>query len=216
MANFLPKPWTNTPWQERFWTCCFYSLERVFFVLEYSKTFSSPILPKLKRWPVVDETHGPSPFGKFWLFVLFWKVTLFGPKSILLYPEYPKTMLSGLICPINTHGKNFDFLTKTMDWTLWKISLFWKFLKSHFSGLERIHFYPEYKKNIFSGLSCPQNTDGEKFNFFDKNHGGTPLEDFDFLEFFETLLFWYKKHSFLSRISENDVFWLYLPEITLC
>ena len=64
--------------------------------------------------------------------------------------------------------KNFDFLTKTLDWTLWKISLFLKFLKSHFSGLERIHLYPEYKKNIFSGLSCPQNTDGEKFNFLTK------------------------------------------------
>ena len=48
------------------------------------------------------------------------------------------------------------------------MSLFLKFLKSHFSGLERIHLYPEYKKNIFSGLSCPQNTDGEKFNFLTK------------------------------------------------
>ena len=34
---------------------------------------------------------------------------------------------------------------------------------------------------------------------YDKNHGLTPLENLDLLEFFKTSFFWPKKHSFLSR-----------------
>ena len=104
-----------------------------------------------------------NPVGKFGFFKLVWNFTLIGLESILFYPEYPKTMFSGLICPKNTHGK--------------------------------------------------------KVLFFDKNHGLTPLENFDFLDFFNTLLFFSQNHSFfypeyqktffsgLIRIVRNSMFW---------
>ena len=41
----------------------------------------------------------------------------------------------------------------------------------------------------------------EKSRIFDKNHGLTPLQNVDFLDFLRTFLLWSKKHSFLSRIS---------------
>ena len=49
-----------------------------------------------------------------------------------------------------------------------------------------------------------------KERFCDKNHGLTPLQNVDSLEFFRTFLFWSKKHSFLSRISKTLSFWLFL------
>ena len=49
-----------------------------------------------------------------------------------------------------------------------QISIFWTFLKLHFSGLKSIIFYPEYQKTIFSGLIRPKNTDDKKFVFLTK------------------------------------------------
>ena len=50
-----------------FWTCCFYSLERRFFVLEYRKTHF-PGLYCLKKtmgkWPMFDQNHGLTPLEK--------------------------------------------------------------------------------------------------------------------------------------------------------
>ena len=40
----------------------------------------------------------------------------------------------------------------------------------------------------------------QKGRFLDKNHGVTPLQNVDFLDFFRTSLFRSKKHCFLSRI----------------
>ena len=52
----------------------------------------------------------------------------------------------------------------------------------------------------------------EKRSIFDKNHGLTPLQIFYFLDFFQTFLFRSKKHSFLSRISKNDLLCLDFPK----
>ena len=46
--------------------------------------------------------------------------------------------------------------------------------------------------------------------FFYKNHGLTPLENFDFLGFFETSFLCSKMYSFLSKIyKENGLFWFF-------
>ena len=52
------------------------------------------------------------------------------------------------------------------------------------------------------------------FFFFNKNHGLTPLQNFDVLDFVRTSLFRSKKHSFLSRISKNIPFWVSLLKKT--
>ena len=53
-----------------------------------------------------------------------------------------------------------------------------------------------------------------KQRFCDKDHGLTPLQNVDSLEFIRTFLFWSKKHSFLSRISKTLSFWLFLVKKT--
>ena len=51
-----------------------------------------------------------------------------------------------------------------------------------------------------------------KCSIFVKNHWQTPLQNFDFLDFFKTSLFLTKNHSFLSKILNNNLFWLNLPK----
>ena len=75
------------------------------------------------------------------------------------------------------------------------------------SGLKNILFYPEYKKTLFFDL-IRQKMPIKNIRFFDKNHALTPLENFDYIDFFKTSLFWSKKHSFLPRASKNKLFLL--------
>ena len=90
------------------------------------------------------------------------------------------------------------------------MSIFSNFLKLHFSSLKSILFYPEYEKIFLSGFFWSTKKKLRKGRFFDKNHGLTPLQTVHFFEFFRTSLFRSKKHSFLSRISKNVSFWLFL------
>ena len=55
-----------------------------------------------------------------------------------------------------------------MDKPLWKISIYWSFLKLPFSGLKSILFYPEDQKTIFCGLICTKNTDDKEFDVLTK------------------------------------------------
>ena len=103
---------------------------------------------------------------------------------------------------------------KTMEYTFWKIFFFLYFFKVHYCCLKSILLYPEYQINDVSLLDMPKTRHSKKWPFLAKNYGLTPLENFDFLEFFffETLLFLSKQNSFLSRTSENNVSWLDLPK----
>ena len=140
----------------------FSGLKSILFHPEYQKTIFSglicPINRDDKKFNFFDKNHGPVEnfqprpqcFSlKKWVgdYLDFLKLLFSGLKSILFYPEYQKTIFSGLICPKNTDDKKFLFLTKTMD--LWKISVFWSFLKLPFSGLKSNLFYPEHKKRSF-------------------------------------------------------------------
>ena len=104
------------------------------------------------------------PFGKSRSFALF-KTSIFWSKIILFYPEYQKTIFSDLISQKNTNKKNVDFLAKTEDYPLRKMSIFFDFLKRYLSGLKIIRFYPKYQKTIFSDLIIPKNPNEKKFDF---------------------------------------------------
>ena len=76
MAIFGPKPWENVNFST-FWTSCFYSLERRFFVLEYHKRhFPSLFCQKRKDGKMVNLWPKPciNPFGKISIFATFWSV----------------------------------------------------------------------------------------------------------------------------------------------
>ena len=116
-----------------------------------------------------------------------------------------KTMFPGSICRKTTIEKDGHFLAKNHGIHLLKNILFLYFFKVHYC-LKSILLYPEYQINDVSLLDMPKTRHSKKWPFLAKNFRLTPLENFDFLEFFlffENWLFLSKQNFFLSRTSET-------------
>ena len=137
----------------------------------------------------------------------FFKTSLFWSKKILSIQNIQKQSL-------------LDYLPKTQKWK--KVQFFdknnglissenfdsWTFLKLHFQFWSKKRcFWSRLSKNDISRLDLPQKTVDKKIRFFDKKHGLSLWENFNSLDFFKTLLFSFKKRSFLSKTSKNDLFW---------
>ena len=139
------------------------------------------------------------PFGKFRFDGFFFNFS--GLKSVFFHPELQKTNFfwsqkypwENILFSGQNHGliplENFDFSD------LFIISLF-RFKKHSF-------VFKISKKNLFY-LNLPKRYLWENIRFFKKNYALTPVENFDFMDFFETSLFWSKKHSSLPRTSTTQ------------
>ena len=90
------------------------------------------------------------------------------------------------------------------------MTIFWTFSELHFSGLKRILFYPEYHKMFLSGFFCSKNLFKKKKSIFWQNPWTNPFAKCRFFYLARTLLLRSKKLYFLSRISKNVSFWLFL------
>ena len=141
------------------------------------------------------------PLGKCPCFALL-NTLFFWSKNRSFLSRISKTIFSDLISPKNTNKKNFDFWTKTMDYPLWKVAIFFDLFQ--FSGLKFILFYPEYKETIFSKIITSKTPMRKNLNF-GQNHALTFQKEIDFLALLTKLPFWSKNHSFLSKISKNHL-----------
>ena len=130
------------------------------------------------------------------------KTSLFWSRKYSFLSTISKNDLFWLICPKNTHEKIFEFVTKTWTNRFGTFGFFGVFSETLLSLCEKHSFYLEHQKPNFSCLICPKNTQEKIFDFFYKNHA----LNFDFSDFFKISLFWFKKHSFLSRISKDEFF----------
>ena len=121
---------------------------------------------------------------------------------VLLWPFF---------APKKDRRKRSIFWQKSWTNPFAKCRLFSTFLEVYFWGLKSIPFCLEYQKLFLSVFFLlKKKTFEKKVDFFEKNHGLTPLQNFDFLDFFRTSLVWSKKHCFLFKISKNLFFWLSL------
>ena len=116
--------------------------------------------------------------------------------------------LSGFFCLKKTCEKRGPFFDKSYGLTPLQNVSFFTLLELHFTGLKSILFYPKDQKCFFLAFFAQKNRWG-KGRFFEKNHGLTRWQNVDVFDFFRTLLFRSKKHSFLSRISKNVSSWLF-------
>ena len=92
MAIFGPKPWVNPLGKMSifltFWTSCFYSLERRFFVLEYRKRHFPGLYclkKKVGKMAIFGQKPWVNPFGKMSIFRLFELVVFIAQKGHFLF-----------------------------------------------------------------------------------------------------------------------------------
>ena len=140
---------------------------------------------------------------------IFWpllKLQFFCLKKSVFFPKYRKTIFSDIISLKNSNKRKFDFCTiygltpfKNAHFLpLFKTSIFF-YLKSFFS-------FHNIKNDPLGYYFCEKRW-YEKVRFLDKIHGLTHLKNVHFLAFVKTSIFLSKKICFLSKISENDLFW---------
>ena len=91
-----------------FWTCCFYSLQRRFLVLEYrNKHFLGLYWLKEKVGKIAIFAPKPwvNHFGKMSIFWTFWTSCFYSLESRVFVLEYRKTHFPGQYCTKEKVGK---------------------------------------------------------------------------------------------------------------
>ena len=140
------------------------SIQKLFFLSRIlSNTFSFLILPKIRRWKnfkfffikTMDYPHWKNPDSL--TFSTFW---FFSLKTLFSFLEYQNHGLSPL--EKSQFFNFFDFLI----------------LES-----KNTFFLSRILSNIFCWLILPIIKKMENFQIFDQNHGVTPLEKCQFLDF---------------------------------
>ena len=145
----------------------------------------------------------------FWHFL---KLYFSGLKIILFFSRKSKNNISDLISPKNTNKKNFYFWTKTMDYPLRKMSIFFDFLKLQFSGLE-LFFLSRISRNDLFEHNQFKNTSEKNFQFWAKTPWTNLLGKGRFFGPPQNAVpFWSKNHSFLSKISKTISSDLIIPK----
>ena len=125
-----------------------------------------------------------------------------------------KTMFPGWICRKTTIEKDGHFLAKNHGIHLLKNILFFVLFQSSLLLSKKHSFVSRISNKRFFLAGYAQNPPLKKVAMFGQKIWTNPFGKFWFLGifFFETWLFLSKQNSFLSRTSENDVFWLELPK----
>ena len=131
MAILGPKPWVNPFGKmsifKKFWTSCFYSLQRRFFVVEYRKRLF-PNINYLKREIGKMDKFGPkpwaNPFKKNFNFSTFWTSCFYSLDRRFFVLEYRKRHFPVLYCLKKKVGKMAIFGPKPWVNPFGKMSIF--------------------------------------------------------------------------------------------
>ena len=173
-----------------FSTVCFYRLDRHFFVLEYRKKHCLGLYclkkKKTEKWQFLDQNHGLTRLEKSQFFDFF-NYLFLQDRQAFFSLEYRKKHFLGLYCLPKKDRKMAIFGPKPWVNPFEKISVFGIFELHVFIGQKRVFSFQNIVKHIFLGyISYKKNM--EKWPFFDQNHGLSPLEKSQFLDFLNFLL----------------------------
>ena len=144
MAIFGPKPWVN-PFGKMsifstFWTSCFYSLLRRFYVLEYHRIhFPGLHCVKKKVW-------------KMSIFSTFWTSCFYSLKRRFYVIDYQKRHFPGLYCDKKKFGKMVIFGPKPWVNPFGKMSTFQLFELLVFIAYKGLFTVFQYHKRHFPRL----------------------------------------------------------------
>ena len=122
------------------------------FFLEYRQTHLLADFAKnkkMKKFQIIDQNHGPL---EKYQFLDFFNFVILESKNAFFLSRISSNTFSCLILPKIERWNNFKFLTKTMDFSLWKnlsFSIFFLFL---FLSPENTSFLYQ---NIVKHISWP-------------------------------------------------------------
>ena len=104
MAIFGPKPSVNPYWKNvsfsTFWTTCFYSVQRRFFVLEYRKRHFPGLYclkNKVPKMAIFRPKPWVNPFGKMSVFRLFELLVFIAYKGVFSFSNIVKDIFLAFI-----------------------------------------------------------------------------------------------------------------------
>ena len=202
-----------------FLTFCFYSIKKLFFLSRIlSNTFSFLILPKIKDGKISKffyQNHGLSPLEKSRFFDFFNFLILEDISEKAFFPSqniFKHVFLFGF--DKNKNMEKFPIFDRNHRLTSLEKSQFFNFFD--FLILESKNTFFSFQNIIKHILLADfaNNKKMENFQIFDQNHGVTPLEKCQFLDFLTFCFSQYKKaFFFVSRILSNTFSFLILPKI---
>ena len=129
-----------------------------------------------------------NPFGKMSIFRLFKLLLFIAYKERFLVLEYYKRHLPCLYCLEKKVGKMAIFGPKPWVNPFGKNNVnFSTFWTSCIYSLERRFFVLEYHKGHYPGLYWRKKKNWKNGHFLDQNHGLTPLEKCQFVDFLDWL-----------------------------
>ena len=189
------------------------SKELFFSIQNIKKCFFMAFLLKkkhIRKRSIFWQKPWTNPFGKCRFFRLCENFIFQVQKTLCSFQTIKKCFFIAF-CPKKSYKKKVDFLTKSVDETLCKMSIFLKFFRSFLLWSKKHSLLSTISKNVSLWLLFAQKKNiWEKGPFFDKNHGLTHLQNVVFFDFVRTSLLGSKKLYFQSRISKNVSFWLFL------
>ena len=150
------------PWTNPFAKCRFFRLFRTSLFRSKKYPFLSRISKNLSFWlfwlkkkhmkkrSIFWQKPWTNPFAKWQSFSTLWELHFWGPKNFFFYPEYQKMFLSGffLLKKKKTYKKKVDFVTKTMDFNLCKMSIFFDYLRTSLLRSKKLWFLSRISRNV--------------------------------------------------------------------
>ena len=153
-------------------------------------------MSKIIRWKVLYQV-----FGKLQFFDFFKSMFLLSKTTVFRWRISSNTYSLPNFYKIE-RWKSLIFLTKTLD-----SSIFFLLFKSDVLLSRKTFFYGEYRQLHFPGLFGIKYEKKEKIQFFDQNHGLTPLEKCKFFNFLKSTFFLSRLQDFfVSKLSSNKFF----------
>ena len=155
-----------------FWTSCFYSLERRFFVLEYCKRHFPSLYclkNKLGKMAIFWPKAWVKPFGKIWT---FWLLNFFySLKRSFFVLQHRKRHFPGLYCEKKKVGKMAIFGPKAWVNAFGKMSIFRIFQLLFFFKPRKAFTRSRMSLKTFSWLKLPKKKKLENGRFWTKTMG---------------------------------------------
>ena len=182
-----------------FWTFCFYSLERRFFLVEYRKKHF-PGLFCLKRKSSKNGHCYANPFRRMSIFLTFWTSSFYSLERRFFVLEYRNGYFPGLYC-LKKKVRNMTII-RPKPWInpfgkmwicrLFKLLFFYS-LEKGFFVLDRKRHFPGLlyclRKKLENWPLLDQNHGLEKWPFLDQNDALTPLEKCQIFDFLNEVFF---------------------------